>query len=257
MTGPVDRMLMVLARLRTHPTRIWRAQDLRRDIPEYSDHDGDRNWQYDLRALRARGMVKTGITRRDTPQRTGVQYALPIKPINLYLSEQEHAALIEARRARGATDQPGPLDRDTRRGRHLATIAEALRRLEECGEWMTVGDLAHSMGERPDRLWRDLKRVWFLDLAPGTGSIDLLKVEDCELRPSRIRVCVWRKNDPRRPLHRAGLDLLGVGAYTLEETIERLDLIEDVLSGGLPGDAAALESAKTKLLQWRDQLTQP
>lgn len=258
MTGPVERMLTVLARLRGEPDRIWSVEAVRRGIPGYGNPDGDRTWQYDSSALQARGMIKTGITSRHTPRRTGVKYALPVKPGNLYLSASEHAALVEARRARGATEIPNPMAGSTSRGKQIATIAEALRRLEERGEWMTVGELAREMGKRPDRLWDDLKQAWFLDVTPGSGSIDILDVEDCagdrELRPSQIRLCVVRRQNTQRPLRHAGLDLLGAGAYTFEETTERLELIEDVLSGNLPGDAAALESAKTKLLRWREKL---
>lgn len=257
--GPAERMLTVLARLRTHPDRVWHARDVKRDIPGYEGPDGERNWQYDSEALRARGLIRTAITTRHTPRRTGVRYALPVKPLDLHLSEREHAALVAARRARGTAEMPSPLAGGTGRGKQIAVIAEALRRLEERDEWMSVGDLAREMGRRPDRLWEALKTVWFLEIAPGRGSLDILDVGgdavDGEPRAAQRLICVVRgRRDPQRPLLRAGLALLGAGAYTLEETAERLELIEDVLAGRLPGDAEALQAAKLKLLRWQEML---
>jgi len=254
-------MLMVLARLRKDPTRIWPVEVLRRDISGYEDNaSGDRNWQYDAAALRVRGLIETTITSPHTQRRTGVRYALPIKPGNLHLSEREHAALMEARRIRGASEIPSPLAGDPVRGKYIATIAEALRRLEERGDWTRVGDLAGEMGLDAAWLWERLKLAWCLEVSPGSGSLRIFDVEDCdgdrERRPSEVQVCVVRGSDPQRPLHAAGLALLGVGAYTMEETAERLDLIEDVLAGKLPGDVDVFESAKAKLLKWREILNQ-
>jgi hypothetical protein len=65
---------------------------------------------------------------------------------------------------------------------------------------------------------------------------------------------VVRGADPDRPLYHHGLAMLGIGAYTLAETTERLELIDDVLTGKLPGDTDALESAKSKLLRWHERL---
>jgi hypothetical protein len=257
--GPAERMLIVLARLRDYPTRIWPAEDLRRGIRGYEDTpSGDRNWQYDSVALRARGLIETGITSRHTERRTGVRYAVPIKPGNLYLSEREHAALVEARRIRGATEIPSPLAGDVVRGKYIAPIAEALRRLEESGDWMRVGDLAGDMGLDPVWLWDRLQLAWFLEVSPGSGSLRIFDVEDRdgdrELRPSEVQVCVFRGDDTQHPLRDAGLALLGVGAYTKEETAERLELIEDVLAGNLPGDVEVFGSAKAKLLKWQEIL---
>jgi hypothetical protein len=257
--GPGERMLTVLARLRDRPTRIWPAEDLRRDIGGYENSiAGDRNWQFDSRTLRDRGLIETSITSPHTPRRTGVRYALPIKPGNLYLSEGEHAALMAARRIRGAGEIPSPLAGDAVRGKYIAPIAEALRRLEESGDWMRVGDLAGDMGLDPAWLWDRLKRAWCLEVSPGSGSLRIFDVEDCdgdqERRPSEVQVCVFRGDDPQHPLRDAGLALLGVGAYTKEETAERLELIEDVLAGNLPGDVEVFGSAKAKLLKWQEIL---
>lgn len=61
--SPAERMMSVLARLRDAPTRVWRTEELRRGISGYEDTPaGDRNWQYDSEALRARGMIVTGIS---------------------------------------------------------------------------------------------------------------------------------------------------------------------------------------------------
>ena len=104
---------------------------------------------------------------------------------------------------------------------------------------MTVSELAAQMGMRPARLLEKL------EVDDGDG----------ELTPAQVRVCVMRRPDPDQPLRGTGLALLGAGAYTLAETAERLELIEDVLSGRLPGDAATLQSAKAKLLRWQRMLS--
>lgn len=257
--SPAERMMSVLARLRDAPARVWRTEELRRDISGYEDTPaGDRNWQYDSEALRARGMIVTGISSAHAQRRTGVRYGLPIKPGNLYLSEAEHAALIEARRARGTTGIPNPLAADTSRGRPLEVIGEAMRRLEEHGGWMTVGELAAQMGQRPARLLQRLRLAWCLDVDCRTVFLDALEVQGCdgdvELAPAQVRVCVVRGPDPNHPLRDTGLALLGAGAYTAEETAERLELIEDVLAGRVPGDLQLLESAKRKLLSWQRRL---
>jgi hypothetical protein len=256
--GPTERMLTVLHRLRRYPTRVWAVDDLRRGIPGYQDTvAGDRNWQFDSEALRARGMIETGITSRHTPRRTGVRYALPVKPDDLHLSEAEHAALVAARLARGIADEvPNPLAGETSRGGHLEMLAAALRLLEERGEWMSVGDLAREMGQRPARLLVILQMAWCLDDDSRSVFEETLRLDEPEDLGSSAEVMIWvvRRGDPRGPLRGRGLAVLGAGAYTLEETADRLALIEDVLAGHLPGDSAALESAKFKLLRWQQML---
>lgn len=256
--GPTERMLTVLHRLRRYPTRVWAVDDLRHGIPGYQKTAvGDRNWQFDSEALRARGMIATGITMRHTPRRTGVRYALPVKPDDLHLSEAEHAALVAARRARGLADEmPNPLAGETSRGAQLETLAAALRLLEERGEWMSVGDLAREMGQRPARLLEILQLAWCLDDDGRSVFEETLHLDEPEDRRSAAEVMIWvvRRGDPRGPLRGRGLAVLGAGAYTLEETADRLALIEDVLAGHLPGDATALESARHKLLRWQHTL---
>lgn len=255
--GPAERMLRVLNRLSRYPSRVWSVEDLRKDIPGYEDGPaGDRNWQFDSQALRDRGLIKTGITMRHTPRRTGVKYALPAKPDDLHLSEQEHAALVAARRARGTSEIPNPMGRDTTRGGQLEILAVALRRLEECGEWMTVGDLAREMGQRPARLLKTLQLAWCLEVDGLSVFENRLDVDDGggDLSAANTLICVLRRRDLERPLRGRGLALVGAGAYTLDEIAERLDLIEEVMAGNLPGPVDVLESAKHKLLRWQGTL---
>lgn len=254
--SPDERMLMVLTRLRRRPSHVWPVRALRRGIPGYEEGlTGDRNWQLDCAALRALGLAKRAPT---VDGRRGIRYGPPVKPGELHLSQREHYALVRARRARGIPAIPNPMAGDTTRGTHLETLAAALRLLEEAGDWMTVGALARVMGERPARLLAILKLAWFLDV-DGWSSYDQLLTGDLydeegrELAPSLVQVCVVR-GDPEAPLEGKGLALLGIGAYTLEETAERLALIDDVLDAKLPGDATALESAKGKLLRWQHML---
>lgn len=256
--GPPERMLTVLHRLGRYRTRVWAASDLRRGIPGYEDTvAGDRNWQFDSEALRARGLIETGITSRHTPRRTGVRYALPAKPDDLHLSEAEHAALVEARRTRGTCEQiPNPLAGQTSRGVKLETLAAVLRLLEERGEWMTVGDLSREMGQRPARLLETLRMAWCLDddgryLLENTLDLDDPCGDSSSASAADVLVCVVRRGDPQAPLRNRGLAVLGAGAYTLEETADRLALIDDALAGPRPGNAAVLESARSKLLRWQ------
>ena len=259
--GPTERMLSVLARLADAPSRVWHVDRLRRGIPGYEQGTtGDRNWQNDSEALRARGLIKTGITKPHTPRSTGVRFALPAKPDDLHLSKEEHAALVRARRAQGIVGMPNPVDGDTTRGGPIETVTNALRRLEERGEWTTVGELARDMGKRPERLLPILKTAWALDVDyrsvfDGALFVDLYDDGDREVRPADVRIWVVRRDDPDRPLLGTGLALVGAGAYTLAEIDERLELIQHELARPeLPGDAPALESARSKLQRWQQIL---
>lgn len=70
-----------------------------------------------------------------------------------------------------------------------------------------------------------------------------------------MRICVCPGADPDRPLLGTGLALLGAGAYTLAETDDRLDLIDNELARAeLPGDAPALMSARSKPQRWQQIL---
>ncbi|MBP3083105.1 hypothetical protein [Mycolicibacterium fortuitum] len=260
--NPTERMLIVLYRLAERPGRVWKAEDLRRGISGYEDTvNGDRNWQFDSRSLRARGLIKTGITSRHTPRRTGIEYALPPKPGNLHLSAQEHTALVEARKNRGTTETPTPLAQADGRGNAMSTIADAMRRVEEREEWTTIGDLAREMNPgnpRPARLLALLQSAWCLEV-DGYSVLDrVLQIDDSdgeeELPASRVRVWIVHGSDDQAPLRGKGLAQLGIGAYTLDEVTERLSLIDDVLAGTLHGDAAVLATAKSKLLQWQERL---
>jgi hypothetical protein len=259
--GSTERMLTVLARLASGPSRVWPVDLLRKGISGYdAGTTGDRNWHYDSEALRARGLIKTGITSRDTLRRTGVQYALPAKPGNLYLSKEEHAALVRVRRARGIVGMPNPVEGDTTRGGPIESLTGALRRLEELGDWTTVGDLARDMGKRSDRLLPILKAAYALDVDgrsvfDNVLLMDLYDDDDRERRAADVPICVCRRADPGRPLFDTGLALLGVGAYTLVEIDERLTLIDKELAGSeLPSDAPALRSARSKLQRWQQIL---
>lgn len=263
-------MIGVLALLQREPQKVWTVAAVTERVPGYSNDSADRNWQLDSAALRDRGLIEwadvaAGDEARTNSGRTnnrhirGVRYALPVKPVDLHLSEQEHAALVAARRARGFTGLPSPLEGGGARGTHLKTLGEAIRCLEEPGNyWTEVGELARQMNHpRPDRLLKVLEAAWALEV--DEQSVYLLVIEkfDEEDRPlpaPRVRVHVERGTNPDRPLYHQGLAMLGIGAYTLAETAERLELIEDVLTGILPGDAKVMESAKRKLLRWQDRL---
>lgn len=270
--GATSRMLGVLALLQRYPQKVWTVATVTQRVAGYENGAADRNWQLDSAALRDRGLIEwadvaVGDGARTNSGQTnnryirGVRYGLPVKPVDLHLSEREHAALVEARRARGFTEFPGPLEGGGSRGTHLKTLGEAIRRLEEPGNyWTEVGELARQMNHpRPDRLLKVLEAAWALEV--DAQSVYLLVIEkfDEEDRPlpaPRVRVHVERGTNPDRPLHHQGLAMLGLGAYTLAETAERLELIEDVLTGKLPGDAKVLESAKWKLLRWQERLGQ-
>lgn len=267
-----SRMLGVLALLQRQPRKVWTVATVTQRVPGYENGAADRNWQLDSAALRDRGLIEwadvaVGDAARTNSGQTnnryirGVRYGLPVKPVDLHLSEREHAALVEARRARGFTELPSPLDGGGSRGTHLKTLGEAIRRLEEPGNyWTEVGELARQMNHpRPDRLLNVLEAAWALEV--DAQSMYLLVIEkfdekDRPLPAPRVRVHVERGTNPDRPLYHQGLAMLGIGAYTLTETAERLELIEDVLTGKLPGDAEVLESAKWKLLRWRERLLQ-
>ena len=268
--GSTSRMLGVLALLQRQPQKVWTVATVTERVPGYENGATDRNWQLDSAALRDRGLIEwadlaPGHAARTNSGQTnnryirGVRYGLPVKPVDLHLSEREHAALVEARRARGFTELPSPLEGGGNRGTHLKTLGEAIRLLEEPGNyWTEVGELARQMRHpRPDRLLKVLETAWALEVDAQSMYLLVIEKFDEEDRPlpaPRVRVHVERGTNPDRPLYHQGLAMLGIGAYTLAETAERLELIEDVLTGKLPGDAEVLESAKWKLLRWQERL---
>jgi hypothetical protein len=270
--GSTSRMLGVLALLQRQPQRVWTVATVTERVPGYGNGAADRNWQYDSAALRDRGLIEWADVAVGDDARTnsghtnnryirGVRYGLPVKPVDLHLSEQEHAALVEARRARGFTEIPSPLEGGGGRGTHLKTLGEAIRRLEEPGNyWTEVGELARQMNHpRPDRLLKVLDAAWAIEVDKQSMYLLLIKDSDDDDRPlpaPLVRVHIERGTNPDRPLYHQGLAMLGIGAYTLAETADRLELIEEVLTGDLPGDAGVLESAKSKLLRWQERLRQ-
>lgn len=272
--GSTSRMLGVLALLQRQPRKVWTVAAVTQRVPGYEKGAADRNWQLDSAALRDRGLIEwadlaPGHAARTSSGQTnnryirGVRYGLPVKPVDLHLSEREHAELVKARRARtrGFTGLPSPLAGGGSRGTHLKTLSEAIRRLEEPGNyWTEVGELARQMNHpRPDRLLKVLEEAWALEVDEQSTYLLVIEKFDEEgrsLPAPRVRVHVERGTNPERPLYHQGLAMLGIGAYTLAETAERLELIEDVLAGQVPGDADVLKLAKGKLLRWQERLRQ-
>ncbi len=270
--GSTSRMLGVLALLQRQPRKVWTVAAVTQRVPGYEKGAADRNWQLDSAALRDRGLIEwadlaPGHAARTSSGQTnnryirGVRYGLPVKPVDLHLSEREHAELVKARRARGFTGLPSPLAGGGSRGTHLKTLSEAIRRLEEPGNyWTEVGELARQMNHpRPDRLLKVLEEAWALEVDEQSTYLLVIEKFDEEgrsLPAPRVRVHVERGTNPERPLYHQGLAMLGIGAYTLAETAERLELIEDVLAGQLPCDADVLKLAKGKLLRWQERLRQ-
>jgi hypothetical protein len=124
--SPTERMLTVLALLATEPAHTWEVGRLRRDVPGYeAGAAGDRNWHFDSQALRARGLITTGVNSRATPNRTGVRYALPAKPGDLHLSTAEHASLARLQVARAGA-LSSPLGGDTSRGVQMCVSSSDL-----------------------------------------------------------------------------------------------------------------------------------
>jgi hypothetical protein len=113
-----------------------------------------------------------------------------------------------------------------------AVLGDAFRRLEERGEWTTVGELAREMEQRrPARLLEVLDLAWFLDVDGRSVFDGVLVIEKCDgdrdLPPAQTRIWINRGSDPDGPLRGTGLALVGAGAYTLDEIAERLDVIAE------------------------------
>jgi hypothetical protein len=261
-------MAEILARLHGAPERLLSSSRLKAAILDYQPGDGrsresaERSYRRDRRALVARGLVQTDVTTRRTPNREGVQALFVGKPTDWELTAIEHAAIRRARRLHPSAPPPTTTGRSAW-GARLDVAMDALRVLEEHGDWMSGAELAKEM-QRPVELV--IAAVRELNLVEtGATSVFLHTLDVClyddeideEWAPGEVLVCAARNDASHRPRGGYGLDILGRFAYTADETRDRLGLIALALDEpGADTNVAALESAQRKLEQWHAHLEQ-
>ncbi|MFW3171365.1 hypothetical protein [Geodermatophilus sp. CPCC 206100] len=284
-TSPTQRMAAVLRQLARRPSTAFSTDDLRALCAEYRGTSGNRTLRRDLRQLRERGFIETGLTERrhDLPNRMGVRLNLTIKGPHLHLSPEEHAALARARERL----RPGPATVEVRAGsaRPLDLALAVVRHLEEGVGEADGHELAVSMGVPMPTLHEALAALVanpVVDPAvqmadrPALEGLDLDSDVDDETG-TLLGFTVWLEDGKLATLSEAtsrpvptlgsrepsvspaagrGLDRFGRFAYTGAETQERLDLTRTALTDPAtdPGDRAALQSAERKLEEWHDTL---
>lgn len=248
-----QRMVKLLSLIRAGVTN---SGDLRGRIADYEGESGDRLYRMDLRALRSRGLVRTGIVTPQTPRGEGVRAVELSKPQAFVLSEEEHSAL-QAARDRFRDEQPMAPSTDGRDGRAapLDLAMDAIRILEEKRDWVTIQNLATELSARPEVLIRALRDM------PDDDNLTLLidefdEVTDEPLDSAEIRVYVERPSLwGDGALRSVGIGQFGRFAYTEAETGDRLQLIERGLADPeLANLHGHLSTAQRKLERWARHL---
>jgi hypothetical protein len=292
---PTQRMAGVLRYLAFRNTAVS-SDDLRALTVDYAGESGDRKLRRDLRELRKRHLVETGLGTHS--RNSGVRLRHLVKHPSLHLTRGEHAALARARNRLGL----GPALVEPRRGpgRHLDLALAVVRYLEEGVGEVTGRELA----ERLDLPVAELHAVLLaLTSNPtadpasqmtGTPALDNLvfveEVFDDEdddgpdpapvvdftvaLQTAENLLAVDARAGLRQkrrlahdrsaaglsvsPTAGQGLDVFGRFAYSLAETRDRLDLIDRALAdpGTSRDDRQALLSAGGKLAEWRGLVQQ-
>jgi len=257
----VNRMVRILRYLGDHGRRAS-SNEIREGIPEYRGDTGNRMFRRDLRNLRERGLVRTGVP--GFPRSTGIELCTPMKPTDLHLTNDEHEALSRLRsgisqRAAGAevVEAGGTWD--------LTRAVRLMRYMEEHpNRQIASSEVARAIRISMPELAKLLKRVrdeddWVLQQREGL----LLALSGLEMDADDDRTPneppAWLEFvDEARALGNATLDprqgtgQLGCFAYTEAEAEDRLAVIDDALDD--PSiDAPTvhlLESASGKLRDW-------
>ncbi|MGY1703545.1 hypothetical protein ACI79C_03150 [Geodermatophilus sp. SYSU D00697] len=284
---PTQRMAAILRYLSFRYPASVASANLRAITKDYAGDEGDRTLRRDLKELRDRGLVETGLS--DHPHLSGVRLAVPTKHRRLHLTRREHAALARARQRL----RPGPAVVEVRsgRGRHLDVALAVIRYLEEGDGEARGSALARHLGISVDALYAVLGAFVFNPAAdPSNQMKDEPALEDLDIEDEDIDeddtlrdfLVLLRRPQPHRdrpldgedererrlahvrsaeglspsPTAGHGLDHFGRFAYTLAETDERLELISKALfDDGTPeGDITWLQAAEMKLMEWRSLL---
>lgn len=263
--SPAARMAAVLSLLQGAGTdHLLASNELWAAIPDYADGEpsGRRQYRRDLHALKARGLVQTDVTTERTPRRTGVRLRFIGKPKDWELTDTEHVALRAARSGHRGT---APLQVTQGRDEHgsaLDLAMDALRPLEEHGEWMTCGALAVELARPPAVILAALRELFTLDIEGRSLFDGVLLIEefdeDSDERLPAEQVLMLAERNPtstKHPLRGYGLDTLGRFAYTAAETAEALRIIDAELASLASADEADdLRTARRKLGNWAEHL---
>lgn len=263
--------------------RVFSDEELMRAVPLYGTGANSlRTLNHDKAALRARGLIVTGVAHPSGGRVQGTRRAgLVEKRQGLWLTVQEHEALRRARQVRadrhrfpvGPTSPPAQV-----LGRSTTAVDDALRLLrliEEYGDEVPVEVVADcfDIGERRARNWLvqmvdgfddvyDAFEVRYeqsfddadypADLSEGSDEAAVLDDAEPVVRAVALR-SDWAS---RYPFAHTGTALLGLFGYSVQEIDERLGLIDEYRKSSphAPALLAALASAEAKLQDWRAEL---
>ncbi len=259
---PTERLLTILRCLRDAKNRgepsatSTRIQELMGVV--YAGDAGDRKWRRDIRILRERGLIETDLP----PNRTGICLRVPAKPQRLHLTVEEHAAINRARRLlRPGISTVSPLEPASgAAGLEIDEVTRVLRFVEENGDEVELGQLAQWLGVS-ERQVCELLDVLTREGVFREGIVASVQFgysgDETDDEPLPDTVSLFRgRVDPRSPMRWRGMDQLGFFPYSLQETEDRLALIDEALAAdGIPDDLdPALHSARRKLGEWKCEL---
>jgi len=210
-----------------------------------TDESAERLLRGDLRLLRERGLVRT---RAGTDL---ITYVGPNgrKPPQWVLTRDEHKAIFDARkRLRTDIRLPYPTARED----PLERVFLLVRILEEAGGVLDRRDAEQWTGWS----WRQFQATAIVVKevfdAEDVFHVELEQGDDYTDEPPVT--CISLKRERAGDLRGTGTEILGVFPYSAAEVQERLDIIDEALGTAGPDDTACLESARHKLLGWRDRL---
>ena len=287
---PTQRMAAVLRYLAFRKAAVP-TDDLRALTVDYGGDEGAGALRRDLRELRERGLVETGL--RTHPRLAGVRLRHATKHPDLHLTRGEPAGLTPApRRLRRG---PAAAARG-RRGRHLDLALAVVRYLEEGVGRATGRELAAALGcpvpdlhaallafvsnptadpadqmpdspALPNLVFNDEDfaedadddaddAAAVTDFTVALDSAEVLLDADARAAVPRARRLAHDRGAgglSHSPTAGIGLDVFGRFAYTVAETDERLTLVDRALDDPATSDADrdALLSAGGKLAEWR------
>lgn len=207
-----------------------------------------RRFSDDMKALKTAGLIAYIHLR---PSST-VTLAVPQKDRSLFLSADEHYALIAARERLRWRSTPSPIDAALGAPK-LDLMLRAVRLMEE--QTVDVNDIAGMLNVKPAKVRELMNR---LDgVRPRSELLTkLVTIERGDAADRPIAGLVRIGPDDNAPFQGRGLDEVGLFAYSRAEVDDRLALITAARNHPDTPEVEimALRSAEGKLQQWRRKL---
>lgn len=231
---------------------------------------GGRTWRKDLHILREANLLLSGLPHpnRRHGEATGVQLVPRLKPVEMHLTSDEHAALRWARRVTPIESPASPAPGTTTT---VDALSAVMRMIEESEDGaVTVEQVAIATDSSRGEALKLLATLAGDGGANGGLPLDALYVDlddddafaAAQARGEHVvRVEVTPQEEGRvghspSPAAGTGLALLGLFAYSEDETRDRLKLIRAALGSGHPElllHTENLHAADRKLRAWLDR----